>query len=103
MADPQADMSAPTDAPDAGEDAQQDLAQGYCVELHVLPDGTYKVVGPEPLEEEAQEDQGEAAGSEAGKDVSSIGDALKAILGIVKANPVGNSDQASFEAGYQAG
>lgn len=94
MADPQADM--PVDEPAS---ATPDLSQGYCIEVSVLPDGTFKVSGPEPLAEEAAEEQGEP-GSEMGEDVESIGEALKAVLAIVKANPVGDSAQASFEAGY---
>lgn len=81
------------------ESATPDLSQGYCVELSVLPDGTFKVSGPEPLETEAAEETGEP-GSEMGEDVRSVGEALKAILAIVKANPVAGDDNAQFQAGY---
>ena len=95
--------TAPDDQAEGGAEEAGDLSQGYCLELSVLPDGTFKVSGPEPLAEEADEEQGEAAGSEAGQDFTSIGEALKAILSAIKANPVGGSDQSQFEAGYGAG
>ena len=88
------------DQAEGGEEAG-DLSQGYCIELSVLPDGTFKVSGPEPLQEEAAEEQGEAPGSEAGEDFESIGEALKGVLTIIKQNPVGDSDQANFEAGFK--
>jgi hypothetical protein len=83
----------------ATESATPDLSQGYCVELSVLPDGTFKVSGPEPLEAEAAEETGEA-GSEMGEDVKTIGEALRKILEITKANPIAGDDQAQFEAGF---
>lgn len=79
-----------------------DLSQGYTIELSCMPDGTYKLSGPEPLEEEASEEQGEP-GSEMGQDFSSMGEALKAMLAMIKANPMSASPQDSFNAGYGAG
>ena len=87
---------------EAPADAAADLTQGYCIEVSVLPDGTFKVSGPEPLAAEAAEEQGEA-GSEIGQDFDSIGGALKGVMDIVKANPVGDNEQANFEAGYSGG
>lgn len=84
---------------DDAASATPDLSQGYCVELSVLPDGTFKVSGPEPLEAEASEEQGEP-GSEMGEDMRSIGEALKKILEITKANPISADDNAQFEAGF---
>lgn len=83
------------------ESATPDLAQGYCVELSVLPDGSFKVSGPEPLEAEAAEETGEP-GSEMGEDYTSIGEALKAILAITKANPMSGDADAQLQAGYEA-
>ena len=77
-----------------------DLAQGYCIEISVLPDGSFKVSGPEALEVEAAADQGEAPYSEVGEDFTSIGEALKQVLTLIKQNPVGGEAQANFEAGY---
>lgn len=96
MADPM------TAAPDAEAPAEStDLSQGYCIELSVMPDGTFKVSGPEPLQEEAEEEQGEP-GSEAGQDFDSIAEAMKGVLRIIKANPVGKDEQADFNAGFQS-
>ncbi len=99
------DMSAAPAADDqAGAEEQGgDLSQGYCLELSVMPDGTFKVSGPEPLEEEAKEEQGAEPGSEEGQDYDSIGEALKAILQAVRSNPVGGDSNKQFDAGYQAG
>lgn len=93
--------AAPAGAPGEAEQGS-DLAQGFCIEISVLPDGTYKVSGPEPLADEAAEEQGEA-GSELGQDFDSIGAALKQVLQVIKDNPLGDSDQANFEAGYAKG
>lgn len=96
------DTAAPdeTPAPDA---AAGDLSQGYCIEISVLPDGSYKVSGPEPLEAEAAEDQGEPAGYSAGEDYPSIGAALKGVLELIKQNPVGGDADSQMEAGYAQG
>lgn len=100
-----ADMpSAPMPAEPAEAEAPPmagDMSQGYCLELSVLPDGTFKVSGPEPLKDEAAEEQGEAY-SEMGQDYDSIGAALKGVLEILKANPVGDSEQKQFDAGFSA-
>jgi hypothetical protein len=98
MADPAMMAAEPVAAPAS---AAGDLSQGYCIELSVLPDGSFKVSGPAALEAEAVEETG-APGSELGQDLTTIGDALKAIIGIVKENPVGADDQKQFEAGYGA-
>jgi len=94
-ADTMADMSAPDDT--------GDLSQGYCIEISVLPDGTYQVSPPESLKEEAAEEQGGEPGSEAGQTFDSVGAALKQVLKLMKDNPVGGDGQASFEAGYGQG
>lgn len=96
MADPM--MGAAESAETPAESTS--LSQGYSIELSVLPDGTFKVSGPEPLAAEAAEEQGEP-GSEMGEDFDDIKAALKGMLGIIKANPVGD-DQAQFNAGYTA-
>lgn len=72
--------------------AAPDMAQGYCVKLSALADGTYAVSGPTPY----------AEGEDAGESFTTIGEALKGIIGIVKENPVSGDDQKQFEAGYGA-
>lgn len=79
------------------EAAEPSTAGGYCVELHVYPDGSFGVSGPEPLDTE--EEQGEEERG-AGDKFSSLTDALKALLSVVKENPVGESEQSQFDAGY---
>lgn len=76
-----------------------DLSAGYCVEVHVLPDGTFGVSGPEPLAQEAEE--GESPTGD--QSFPSIGEALKAVLGVIRDNPVGQDESAQVEAGYAAG
>lgn len=95
---PAVDTPEPGDTPDGAED----LTQGYCIEISVLPDGSYKVSGPEPLPEEADEEKGEP-GAEQGDDYPSIGAALKGVLDIVKQNPVGGDADKQFGAGYAQG
>jgi len=79
---------------------QSDLSQGYYVEFYVHGDGTYAVGEPHPISEEKDEE-----GREQEQEPESIPDltaALKTLLNVVKTNPIGASDQESFDAGYQA-
>lgn len=85
--------------PTMEEGAEGDLTQGYTIEVSCLPDGTYKVSGPEPLAVEAAEETG-APGSETGQDFDSIGAALKGIMDLIKQNPMGSDGQKAFEAGF---
>ena len=95
---PAAPMAAPTDAPmDAAAPAEDMMApQGYVIEIIVKADGTF-AVSKEMLQEEAMEETGKAPADT----FDNLGAALKAVMDMVKANPVGESDQAQFEAGYQ--
>lgn len=81
---------------DAGMPAEDtleaDTTQGYCIELYVMPDGTFTVSGPEAMDKMKEMEEGE--------EFSSIGEALKQVLMLIKQNPVGDSGQKSFEAGY---
>ena len=92
---------AETAAPEEAEPASLD--QGYSLEISVLPDGTFQVSPPEALEIEAQEEEGDAPGSDIGETFESVGELLKGILSVIKANPAGGSDQQNFEAGYGQG
>ena len=97
----------PTAADPAMDDesapAEGDLSQGFCIEISCLPDGTFKVSGPEPLAEEAEEEQGEP-GSEAGQDASSIGEALKLVLAAYKEASAGTagSEDDQMAAGFNS-
>lgn len=97
------DTAAPADALTPGDtaDAPGDLSQGYSIEISCLPDGSYKVSGPEPLQAEASEEQGEP-GSEQGDDFPTIGAALKQVLQLIKENPMSGDGNAQLEAGYAA-
>lgn len=87
-----APMAAPMDA------VEETMApQGYVIEIVVKSDGTF-AVSKEALQEEAMEENGEAPAAT----FENLGAALKAVMDMVKANPIGESDQAQFEAGYQA-
>lgn len=81
--------------PTAGEAGPADLSQGYCVEVCAYPDGTFGVSKPEPLES-TEPAEGETP-------AKTVGEALKALLALVKANPVGSDGEAAFEAGYSGG
>ena len=98
MMPPAAPMAAPMDAPmDAAAPAEEMMApQGYVIEIIVKSDGTF-AVSKEMLQEEAAEE----TGKEPAATFENLGAALKAVMDMVKSNPVGASDQAQFEAGYQ--
>jgi len=89
-----ADQNAAPAAPDAA--AAAPAAQGFTIEISCLPDGTFSV-SSEPLEEEAQEEQGEA-GSESGQPAKSIGEALKIALQLYQAG--GTTGEDDFAKGY---
>jgi len=96
---PAAPMDAPMDVPmdvpmDAAAPAEEMM--GYVIEIIVKADGTF-AVSKEMLQEEAMEETGKAPADT----FDNLGAALKAVMDMVKANPVGESDQAQFEAGYQ--
>ena len=98
-----APMAAPAAAPmDAAAPAEEttapetEAAQGYVIEIVVKADGTF-AVSKETMQEEAKEE----TGKEPADTFENLGAALKAVMDIVKSNPVGASDQAQFEAGYQ--
>lgn len=101
------------------DDAADDAGEGYCIEISVLPNGTFNV-SKEALKDEADEDNAAAAGgplgvtqnpngpgappAEAhGQDFDSAADAFKAALEIYRANPVGQGEQAGLDAGFQQG
>lgn len=105
------------------QEVTDSVTQGYCVKLYVNADGTFNVEGPVPHEPEAPASEyesetmpgepsmmeGEAAPvvgegpAMSGEPLPNIGQALKAVLKIVQDNPIGESAQAGFEAGYASG
>ena len=95
---PAAAPAAPTETPMEAAPAEKMATpemQGYVIEIIVKSDGTF-AVSKEMLQEEAKEENGEAPADT----FENLGAALKAVMDIVKSNPVGASDQAQFEAGY---
>ena len=94
---PAAPMAAPMAAPINAAPAEEMMEpQGYVIEIVVKSDGTF-AVSKEMLQEEAMEE----TGKEPADTFENLGAALKAVMDMVKANPVGVSDQAQFEAGYR--
>jgi len=87
---------APMMDPAAEEAAPADLSQGYTIAVSVHGDGTFSVGEPEPLEAPAEADTGTGT-------FDGIAEALKAVISVVKANPVGGEQAAKqFDAGYAA-
>lgn len=99
---PDDEMTEAPEAPDA-EMQEGEVDDGsYCIEIKVMPDGTF-TVGVESSAYEAAEEQGaEAAGEskEEGKSYGSIKEALTAVLDIVK-NKGSASDSAPLERGME--
>ncbi len=91
-----------TDSPDQsmGDVAQPSADAGYVIEITVSPDGTFEV-DSEPLEEEAQEEAGEAPGSEmSASPIKSFGEALKRALEIYQNNGDDGDSDEQFDAGF---
>ena len=85
MADPAMDYAADEAAP-----------EGYVIEIMVMADGTF-TVSKEEMMAEAEEAPGEEAMS-----YDSLGQALKAVMALVKDNPMAASEQSQFDAGFGA-
>ena len=75
---------------------ETEMVEGYVIEIIVKADGSF-AVSKEELRAEAEEGPGEEAMS-----YDSLGQAMKAVMDIVKQNPVGESEQSQFDAGYAA-
>ena len=88
------DTATAADDTATADDASKD--EGYVIEIIVKADGTF-AVSKEELQAEAEEGPGEEADS-----YDSIGQALKAVMEIIKSNPIGESEQSQFDAGYGA-
>jgi hypothetical protein len=73
-----------------------DTSQGYCIKLHVMPDG-FRVSDAEPISHEGVEEE------YAGETIADLPTALKHIVAEVKRNPLGDDSAAQFAAGYQDG
>ena len=91
-----ADPAKADDAAMADDAAKTDETEGYVIEIIVKADGSF-AVSKEELQAEAEEGPGEEAMS-----YDSLGQAMKAVMDIVKQNPVGESEQSQFDAGYAA-
>ena len=90
------DTAMADDAAMAEDTAMTDETEGYVIEIIVKADGSF-AVSKEELRAEAEEGPGEEAMS-----YDSLGQAMKAVMDIVKQNPVGESEQSQFDAGYAA-
>lgn len=96
--------AAPEDMAAAPEDiAAPDMAadQGYVIEIMVKADGTFAVTKA-PMQMEAEEENAAGTGEEPADTYDSLGAAMKAVMEIIKANPIAASEQGQFEAGFGA-
>lgn len=73
-----------------------DLSQGYCIKVHVLPDG-FKVSEPEPIEEYAAEESETDEPETEDELIPDLASMLKNVMAVVQGNPVGESEQSAFE------
>jgi hypothetical protein len=87
--------------PEAVMDAPEESAgDGYEAVICVYPDGTYRVK-KKPLE--ADKAGPDAAQDQAsGEEYTSLEDALRGIMRLIKANPVGESTHENFQSGFAA-
>ena len=75
------------------EEMPAEEAGGYVIEIMVHTDGTFEVALGEMKME---------AGEPAGESFTDLGAALKAVMMMVKENPMGSSAQGQFDAGFKA-
>lgn len=71
-------------------------AGGYVIEIMVHTDGTFEVSKADMKMEAAE------TADEAGESFTDLGAALKAVMTMVKENPMGSSAQGQFDAGFKA-
>jgi hypothetical protein len=80
------------------QESETNLSEGYCIKIHVLPDG-FKVSDPEPIEDYTADSddttQDEPQEDEVIPDEATM---LKNVLAVIKSNPVGGSEQQAFDA-----
>lgn len=98
MSDPTANPAQAGAAPPEAPEAPDDMSQGYVIEVSVLPDGTF-TVDTEPLQEEAQEENGEPAEGP-GKTYQSKGEVLKAVLDLINNNGQADDSNEQFQSGF---
>lgn len=72
---------------------EQNLSQGYTICVEVLPDG-FRVSEPMPLSSYSEED--ESPDQEDSALQPDIASALKQVMAVVQAHPVGQSEAAAF-------
>lgn len=76
-----------------------DISQGYCVRFEVTPNG-FSVSEPEPLSAPSEYSEGQEADESAPAPVPDLTTAIKELLHVVKAHPLGNNPVADLQAGY---
>lgn len=76
--------------------AEETMPDGYVIEIMVHADGTFEVSRADMQAETAETVE------PAGESYTDLGAALKAVMAIVKENPMGPSAQGQFDAGFKA-
>lgn len=76
---------------------EQDLSQGYTICVEVLPDG-FRVSEPMPLNSYSDVENNESESDEENSESlqPDIASALKQVMVVVQANPVGQSEASAF-------
>lgn len=83
-----------------GQDQEQNLSQGYTICVEVLPDG-FRVSEPMPLSSYSEEENPDQ--EDQPNDVQpDIASALKQVMAVVQAHPVGQSEAAAFNESPEA-
>lgn len=74
---------------------EQNLSQGYTICVEVLPDG-FRVSEPMPLTSYSEDETDEQPDQEDSALQPDIASALKQVMAVVQANPVGQSEASAF-------
>lgn len=98
-----ASMPPSMQAPDASADPEMDapeddMSQGYCIEICVLPDGTF-TVDSEPLPQESAEENAEGGQETPSAPLKDIGAAFKKALMIFQNQGKDVDEEAAFNEG----
>lgn len=96
------DMAQSAQEPAHPPSEERDITHGYQIVIAVTPEG-YRVSDAEPLAASPMMPKAQSEDASESEDtIPDLTTALRHVMAVVKANPIGDDAQSQFEAGYSA-